>query len=947
MFLSIIISIVALIVAATARQQISVLRKQVEQLQQQIAGTLQPTPIGRENSKTARRFREDEPLTTVATPQVPAAEPVGPPIRAVAASARLDPKKVAEIMSGKPASAPVTVKATPAAGTPAEQPKKKSYGDFERSLGRNWPVWIGGVALFLGGIFVVQYSIENELLGPGIRLCLGALFGLLLLGAGEYLRRKEKPLGLSVTGPDYIPGVLTAAGSAALFAVVYAAHGIYGFIGTSTAFIALGAVGLATLALAIKHGPWIAGLGLIGSYLTPALVNSQAPAPYSFMTYLSVVTLVSVVLSRAKNWPLIGGGAIILAALWGAAYTGFDPMPNGGALGLLTLSLLALSVFSHLKPSGYKLFDRTDEPYFDPVTVAGAAGAVLLGLGYISHDLFGLASSRYLILATIIIAVSTLAPLFIRRTLPFLVPAALLSLVPLTLLDMHAFLDNGFDSSGLSLYDPMKYRSFAIFIALAFTAIGVIAATVLARLPDIIRGLAYAALGTAVPFVMIIVMIYIFGNTPASTEEMLTVALAIVGFGAATWLARAWKDDIKPISPAWLFDAASIGFAVLALFVVFEPQWRVLAACILAVVYALATRTRMAPVLRFAPAVFAVVIIGHIFFDPTIVGSDRLSTTPFFNQLLLNYGGFFAAMIVAQIILAKGIKDTAYRLVQALAVLAGFVLINILVRHWMNGGTLNSSGDLTLSEQSLYTLIALGGSLSLMMLSRGGQDWLYRTAALIVGYVGILIAVCQHFILLNPLFDGFVAGGFVFNSLFMGYLLPGLLAALVALNAFGEPQIKLFGLPLVMAQANRPRHYAMALAILSGLMLFTWVTLTIRLFFQGNYIHLGQGVDSSEMFTYSAVWLLFGLGLFGLGAWRQNRPLRLISAPIVFLVIAKVFLLDMANLEGILRALSFIGLGLSLVGVGLFYQRILNGGAAATPPTNDESGEQARAPDPL
>ncbi|WP_163616861.1 DUF2339 domain-containing protein, partial [Klebsiella pneumoniae] len=67
--------------------------------------------------------------------------------------------------------------------------------------------------------------------------------------------------GLSVEGPDYIPGVLTAAGSAALFAVVYAAHGIYGFIGSSTAFLALGAVGLATLALAIKHGPWIAGLG--------------------------------------------------------------------------------------------------------------------------------------------------------------------------------------------------------------------------------------------------------------------------------------------------------------------------------------------------------------------------------------------------------------------------------------------------------------------------------------------------------------------------------------------------------------------------------------------------------------------------------------------------------------------------------------------------------------
>ncbi|MBA8877439.1 DUF2339 domain-containing protein [Phyllobacterium myrsinacearum] len=946
MVFSIIISIVALVLAVTARQQITALRKQVEQLQRQVEEKTQLAPVARENEKPIRRFRADEPLTATSAREIPPAEPVGTPIPAMAASARLDPKKVAEIMSGKPSATPVTVRATPTPSVPAARPKK-SYGDFERSLGRNWPVWIGGVALFLGGIFVVQYSIENELLGPGIRLCLGAVFGLLLLGAGEYLRRKEKPLGLSVTGPDYIPGVLTAAGSAALFAVVYAAHGIYGFIGSPTAFVALGAVGLATLALAIKHGPWIAGLGLIGSYLTPALVNSQAPAPYSFMTYLSIVTLVAVILSRAKNWPLIGAGAIVLAALWGSAYTGFDPMPNGGALGLLTVSLLALSVLSHLKPGNYTLFDRTEEPSYDPITIAGAVGAVFLGLGYVSHDLFGLASFRFLVLAAIVIAVSTLAPLFIRRALPFLVPAALISLVPLTLVDMHQLLESGFDSSGLPLYDPAKYRGFAILVALAFTVISVIAATILARLPDIVRGIAYAALGTAVPFVMITMMIYIFGNTLASTEEILSVGLAIIGFGSATWLTRLWKDNAKPISPAWLFDAASIGFAVLALFTVFEPQSRVLAACVLAFIYAVATRTRIAPVLRFAPAVFAVIILGHILFDPTIVGSDRLSTTPLFNQLLLNYGGFFVAMIVAQIVLAKEIKDTAYRLVQALAVLAGFVLVNILVRHWMNGGTLDSGGDITLSEQSLYTLIALGGSLSLMMLSKGGQDWLYRTAALLVGYVGILVAVTQHFIFLNPLFDGSVGDGLIFNSLFMGYLLPGLLAALVALNAFGEPQIKLFGLPLVMAQANRPRHYAMALAILSGLMLFTWVTLTIRVFFWGSDIDLWLGVDSMEMFTYSAVWLLFGLGLFGLGAWRQNRLLRVISAPIVFLVIAKVFLLDMSNLEGILRALSFIGLGLSLVGVGLFYQRILNAGAAATPPTSDENGEPDRVPDPL
>jgi uncharacterized membrane protein len=40
------------------------------------------------------------------------------------------------------------------------------------------------------------------------------------------------------------------------------------------------------------------------------------------------------------------------------------------------------------------------------------------------------------------------------------------------------------------------------------------------------------------------------------------------------------------------------------------------------------------------------------------------------------------------------------------------------------------------------------------------------------------------------------------------------------------------------------------------------------------------------------------------------------------LVVAKVFLSDMAELEGVLRALSFIGLGGALVGIGYAYRRL-------------------------
>jgi uncharacterized membrane protein len=35
----------------------------------------------------------------------------------------------------------------------------------------------------------------------------------------------------------------------------------------------------------------------------------------------------------------------------------------------------------------------------------------------------------------------------------------------------------------------------------------------------------------------------------------------------------------------------------------------------------------------------------------------------------------------------------------------------------------------------------------------------------------------------------------------------------------------------------------------------------------------------------------------------------------------KVFLFDLAGLEGFLRALSFLGLGAALIGIGLVYQK--------------------------
>ncbi len=53
------------------------------------------------------------------------------------------------------------------------------------------------------------------------------------------------------------------------FATVYAAYALYGFLVPATAFVLLGMVAMGTLAAALLHGPALAGLGVVGAFVTP------------------------------------------------------------------------------------------------------------------------------------------------------------------------------------------------------------------------------------------------------------------------------------------------------------------------------------------------------------------------------------------------------------------------------------------------------------------------------------------------------------------------------------------------------------------------------------------------------------------------------------------------------------------------------------------------------
>jgi uncharacterized membrane protein len=68
--------------------------------------------------------------------------------------------------------------------------------------------------------------------------------------------------------------------------------------------------------------------------------------------------------------------------------------------------------------------------------------------------------------------------------------------------------------------------------------------------------------------------------------------------------------------------------------------------------------------------------------------------------------------------------------------------------------------------------------------------------------------------------------------------------------------------------------------------------------------------------------------LMVLGIRSGLRKLRLAALGVIGLVCAKVFLVDMAGLAGLWRVLSFLGLGLALIGLGAVYRRFVLPGKA-------------------
>ena len=85
-----------------------------------------------------------------------------------------------------------------------------------------------------------------------------------------------------------------------------------------------------------------------------------------------------------------------------------------------------------------------------------------------------------------------------------------------------------------------------------------------------------------------------------------------------------------------------------------------------------------------------------------------------------------------------------------------------------------------------------------------------------------------------------------------------------------------------------------------------------------------------ELLTYSGVWLVVAVVTLSNGLRTKTRHWYPVGLAMLALVIAKIFLIDMADLTGLLRVASFLGLGLALLGLSFLHQKFSVAGRLST-----------------
>jgi len=856
--------------------------------------------LNQANALRARldRIEASQIEASAATPATSAPPPLPVPEAPIAPSEA----DAVTIETTEPAAAREPAPPPPIPDVPAAAPE--TGPGFEERLGTRWVVWVGGLTLALGGFFLVRYSIEAGLLGPGVRTLLGGAFALALLAAGEWTRRKESISSIEALPIADIPAILTAAGTAVAFATVYAAYAIYGFLAPASAFILLGLVALGTLAAALLHGPALAGLGIAAAFATPVLVSSERPDFWALYVYLAIVTTAAFALARTRMWRWLVVTTIVLALIWTLPCLQCGPsMVAPHAFHVMTGFVLA-AVFV---VCGFMFGPTVDEGQIEPVS-CGALAAYLLGATLIVLASFH--ADAALVAFTVLVAGTLLIAWRAPAATGAIAAAAVLVFVVFAEWAVRGNPDMlvlpGGPLPGMGGPAATDSSVTLHLIAAAIFAIGFGAAGYLAQGRSVSAIIPVVWSGAAVftPLALLVALYARIAHLDRSIPFAILAVLLAAAFGSATEILA--RRDSRPglaISIA-LFATGTLAALALALTFALEKGWLTIALALMSLGTAWISMQRPIRFLRTLAAILAGIVVLRIGYEPRIVG-DAVGTTLIFNWLLWGYGVPAASFWAGAHFMRPRGDDAPLRIVEAAAILFTMLFAFMEIRHAVNGGDVYAAVP-SLAEFALEVCAMLALAIGLERLRIVTHSIVHNVGAVLLTVFAALVSVFGLLLLENPMLWRIDVGSAVVNLLLLGYALPAILMLLLSYAAAGQ----------------RPKAYANSIAAGALIFALAYVTLEIRRLYHGPVLVEGETTDL-EQYTYSIAWLVFGVALLGIGVAVQSQRARLASAVVIALTILKAFAIDMSALTGVYRALSFIGLGLVLVAIGWLYQKIL------------------------
>lgn len=841
--------------------EIKALARRIATLESQGAPTREPTPAA---------------SAGIAPAAMPASPAVETPVIA----------EVAPVVEPAPIIPPPAAPAIPAAARES----------LEERVMRRWAVWLGGVALALGAVFLVKYSIEQGWFGPAARVTAGVLLGLVLWGLGEWARQRDERLPLpEAVQPDLVPPALAAAGSVALFASLYAAHGLYDLLGPLPTFVLLALVGVLTVAQSLLHGVFMAWLGIAGIYAVPALVTTPHPSVAGLLGYIGIATAGSTALLRWRAWPWLGGLSLCGAVFW--AITAMIAGSDAELLWPLGLYLLALPLLFLL------VADAVGEV---PVGVravtawiaAGIAAILMWGLVEIEqYDTTALVFAA--ILAAIYAGLAWRHASFDRLVWV----GALLESVLIAGWEFGRGVRTPDERLHLLMLPPSSdVGTYATVAALAGAAFGLGGFALLWRAP---RPERWAVVSAATPLLILIAAYWRLEHFAVSLPwAALALGLAALALLAVERLAPAVAQPGPRLALA-AYAVAMTAAVSLGLTLSLRLGW--LSVALALELPALGWLDRRIPTRAFriiAGAVAAVVLV-RLLLNPGIADYE-FDPRPILNGLLYLYGVPAAAFAVGAWLLRQEKVDLPVLLLEGGAVALTLALIALEIRHFVHDGAL-AGGRYELVEQGLQSTAWLGVAYLLRQRSFGIEPVIREYAWRLIAAAAALHVVLISVLISNPLLEPIGVGRWpVLDALLLAYAAPAVLALLFAAALRGG---KLDGVAIPTAVA--------------GLALFfLYLTLETRHWFQGPVLAYGMP-DIAEWYAYSLVWLAYGAVLLGLGMALGEPRLRLAGLAIGALVAVKVFVFDMGALSGLYRAASFLGLGASLVGFAYLYRRLI------------------------